>query len=94
MQYVENELYDDDDILDKIHIFTEYTNPDFAKVTCYNCGAIYYVDALDHSATHCGECKQCLACSGDKCNCWSNYEYEQSFLMWDEKKGQVDVKKK
>lgn len=94
MQYVENELYDDDDILDKIHIFTEYTNPDFAKVTCYNCGAIYYVDALDHSATHCGDCKQCLACSGDKCNCWSNYEYEQSFLMWDEKKGQVDVKKK
>ena len=94
MEYIEDELYDDESIVDKIHIFTEYTNPDFAKATCYNCGSIYFVDALDHSATHCGDCKNCMACGNAECNCWNGYEYDKSFFVWDAQKGEVNVKKK
>ena len=82
MEYIEEELYDDESIVDKIHIFTEYTNSDFAKATCYSCGSIYFVDALDHSATHCGDCKNCMACGNAECNCWNGFGLGTFATAW------------
>lgn len=89
-QYILEELYQDD-IIDTIMSFTDYSEYEFAKVTCNNCKAVYYVDALDASATHCGDCTACLACGKPGCNCWDGYEYGQSFLNWDTIKGEVNV---
>lgn len=87
-EYIMEELYQDD-IVETILKFTDYSFDDFAKVTCNNCQSGYFVDALEASATHCGECTACLACGQPGCNCWDNYEYGQSFLTWDEDKGEV-----
>ena len=89
-QYIMEELYQDD-IIETILSFTDYSDADFAKVSCNNCKAVYYVDALDASATHCGDCTACLACGKPGCNCWDNYEYGQSFLNWDTIRGEVSV---
>lgn len=89
VDYIQDELYPDTSIMDKITIFTDYSNQDYATVNCWNCGAIYYVDALEPSATHCGACKACLACANTDCNCWEHYEYGQSFINWDEEDGEM-----
>jgi len=89
VDYLEDELYASTEIMDVIQVFTDYSNPDYATVTCYNCGQIFYVDAFEPSATHCGHCKTCLGCSGHKCNCWTEYEYPKSFIQWNQKEGTV-----
>ena len=89
IDYVQDELYPNSDIMEKIVVFTDYSNPEFATVNCWNCGATYYVDALEPSATHCGECRKCLHCSDTKCNCWDNYEYGQSFICFDKEDGEL-----
>lgn len=101
-EYLEDELYPDGITLEVIKTFTEYL-PDLpAKATCHNCGAMYFYDPLDEfSATHCGECRKCMACGGDACNCWEHYEYGQSYFYWGDaqssrygvKQGIVDVPK-
>ena len=89
IDYVQDELYPNSDIMEKIVVFTDYSNPEFATINCWNCGATYYVDALEPSATHCGECRKCLHCSDTKCNCWDNYEYGQSFICFDKEDGEL-----
>jgi len=82
-------LYPSNDIMEQILVFTDYSNPEFATVNCWSCGATYFVDALEPSATHCGSCKKCLHCADAKCNCWDKYEYGQSFICWDEQDGEL-----
>lgn len=87
VEYVQDELYPDSDTLAKIITFTDYSNEDYATINCWNCGSVFYVDALEPSPTHCGECKTCLVCAETNCHCWDGYEYGQSFISW-KKEGQ------
>lgn len=80
--YLSNELYEDSEHLELIRIFTEFGNSyQTASVTCYECGKQYRVDPFEPSATHCGDCRNCLACGNNKCRCWEDFEYGQSFLV-------------
>ncbi len=83
-EYIEEELYEDE-FFDKIIVFTEYTSKYIAKVTCYNCASEFYVDSIEVSATHCGNCRHCLYCSQGpglrNCSCWNDYEYGESYII-------------
>ncbi len=87
-EYIEDELYPDLDILTKIRTFTDFSQIDVAKITCYNCGAVFVTDPLEPSSTHCGECQACLNCSSTKkspndCRCWDGYDYGQSYINYE-----------
>ena len=79
-----NDIYEDSSYLPLIRIFTEFNSTNQTAIaTCYECANVYQIDPYEASATHCGNCKNCLGCGNSKCNCWDDYEYGQSFLVWD-----------
>ena len=87
-EYLEDELYPDLAILNKIRTFTDFSQVNVATITCYACGAVFITDPLEPSSTHCGECKSCLNCSKatetpGECDCWDNYDYGQSFISYE-----------
>lgn len=79
--YLSDELYADSGILATVNSFTDYSHVDTAHATCHGCGVVYYVDPFEITATHCGECKGCMACGSKQCDCWEHFEYGQSFFV-------------
>ena len=90
LDYIEDELYPDVETLDMIRTFTDFSQLNIATVTCNQCSATFLVDPLEPSATHCGDCKCCLHCGNNsllesaQCNCWDEYDYGQSFVVWEQ----------
>ena len=89
IDYIEDELYPDAHTLNMIRTFTDYSQLSIATVTCNQCSASFLVDPLEPSPTHCGECKCCLHCGNNsllektECKCWDEYDYGQSYVVWD-----------
>ena len=95
LDLIEDELYPNSKIFDKIRVFTDFSNLDCAKITCYNCGIEYFVDAMEPVPTHCGECLSCFHCSETgNCGCWNDYEYGEKYIVWNEKEGTISYEAK
>jgi hypothetical protein len=95
LDLIEDELYPNSKIFDKIRVFTDFSNLDYAKITCYNCGIEYFVDAMEPIPTHCGECLGCFHCSDTEgCGCWNDYEYGEKYIVWSEEKGTISYETK
>lgn len=87
--YLEEELYPNIKIRNQIAIFTEYPMDAPAKITCYSCGSVVYIDPEEEiSPTHCGDCFLCLVCGNHKCTCWDDYEYSTNYFVWDKDIGE------
>ena len=94
LDYIADELYMDENIFNQIRLFTDYSNMETAKLTCYNCGAQYFVDPLEPVPTHCGDCKTCFVCANANCSCWKEYEYGEKYIVWNEKEGTISYETK
>lgn len=79
VDFLQDELYPSQAIMDTIESFTDFSGESHAVATCNGCGESYMADPYEISATHCGECKSCMACGKPGCNCWDTYEYGQAF---------------
>lgn len=79
VDYLQDELYPSQGIMNTIESFTDFSSEHYATATCNGCGDSYMADPYEISATHCGECKSCMACGKPGCNCWDTYEYGQAF---------------
>ena len=76
-------------------MFTDFSNVEYARITCYNCGIEYFVDAMEPVPTHCGECLCCFHCSNtESCECWDDYEYGEKYIVWNEKEGTISYEAK
>jgi len=84
LDFIEDELYPDIEILNKVRTFTDFSQFNIATITCHKCSATFMADPLEPSSTHCGACKSCLHCghTGD-CNCWDEYDYGQSYIHYE-----------
>lgn len=95
LDLIEDELYPNSKVFDKIRLFTDFSNLECARITCYNCGIEYFVDALEPVPTHCGECLGCFHCSStSNCGCWDEYEYGEKYIVWNEKEGTISYETK
>lgn len=95
LDLIEDELYPNGKTFEKICVFTDFSNVDCARITCYNCGIEYFVDAMEPVPTHCGECLSCFHCSNtENCECWDDYEYGEKYIVWNEKEGVISYEAK
>lgn len=87
LDFIEDELYPDLEILEKVRTFTDFSQFEVSTITCHTCSAKYITDPLEPSATHCGECGSCLYCGNrqttpNDCHCWDNYDYGQAYVNY------------
>lgn len=83
LDFIEDELYPDVQILNKIRTFTDFSTFNISTVTCHKCSTTYMGDPLEPSCTHCGSCRSCLNCGNSgNCNCWDEYDYGQSYIHY------------
>lgn len=95
LDLIEDELYPTGKAFEKICVFTDFSNVEYARITCYNCGIEYFVDAMEPVPTHCGECLCCFHCSNtESCECWDDYEYGEKYIVWNEKEGTISYEAK
>lgn len=95
LDLIEDELYPTGKTFEKICVFTDFSNVEYARITCYNCGIEYFVDAMEPVPTHCGECLCCFHCSNtESCECWDDYEYGEKYIVWNEKEGTISYEAK
>lgn len=95
LDLIEDELYPTGKSFEKICVFTDFSNVEYARITCYNCGIEYFVDAMEPVPTHCGECLCCFHCSdAESCGCWDDYEYGEKYIVWNEKEGTISYEAK
>lgn len=95
LDLIEDELYPTGKTFEQICVFTDFSNVEYARITCYNCGIEYFVDAMEPVPTHCGDCLCCFHCSNtESCGCWDDYEYGEKYIVWNEKEGTISYEAK